>query len=188
MAVSAASKAAKKLIAEALKTLEGDWVLVGGALMLVLGAGKRATQDIDLVALDEGAGASQQLRLFELAEKLGLPVEAVNSAAGYFLRKIRGYRAGLELMAEGKRVRIYRPNPALYLKLKAARLTESDLQDCLSMLEWARRKAPAELERCLPDLDRFSRSLEAGTDARGARLRVLVKAIHDLLASRPQSR
>ncbi len=131
------SAVVKKLVIGAGKSLSGDWVLVGGALLLYLGASERVTEDIDLVPAGEMAN-SDQLKLFGLAEELGLPVEAVNSAAGFFLKKIKGYRSALELLHEGPGARIFRPNATLYLRLKIPRMSESDLADCMAMLRWVR--------------------------------------------------
>jgi hypothetical protein len=45
---------------------------------------RRVTEDIDLV----GTRPDSRLRLMELAERLGLPIEAMNSAADFFVRRI----------------------------------------------------------------------------------------------------
>src|SRR5262245_47050514 len=50
----------------------------------------RVTEDLDLFGL---AGTqTQRLALMELALEAGLPVEAVNSTADFFVRRIAGWR------------------------------------------------------------------------------------------------
>ena len=74
----------------------------------------------------------------DLAVAHGLPVEAVNSSADYFVRRIDGWRDQLVPLVRGRRAVIYRPNPTLFLCLKASRLTEIDLADCLALLAHCR--------------------------------------------------
>lgn len=145
MAKSVSAQLTQKLVRRAGQKLTGEWVLVGGALLIFLGASHRATQDIDLVPA-AADGNPEQLKLFELAEELGLPVEAVNSAAGFFLQKIKGYRESLVLLHQGPSARIFRPSATLYLRLKIARLSESDLADCMAMLQWAAREGGEEVD------------------------------------------
>ncbi len=167
---------AKKLVAAAGEGLSGGWILVGGALLLYLGASARATQDIDLVPMGEMSNR-EQLKLFALAEGLGLPPEAVNSAAGYFLHKLKDFKSSLELLHEGSKARIFRPNATLYLRLKLSRLSESDLSDCLAMLKWAAAQGeviePKFIKEGLPKALR-----EASADPeRLARLEVLARSV-----------
>lgn len=120
----------KKFLRRAPQSLQGEWVLLGGALLPALGVETRVTTDIDLVPLSEVASNSKStLALMDLALSLELSVEAVNSAAGYFLSKIKDHKKDLVLLSEAKDWRLYRPNFSLYLRLKAARLSESDLMD-----------------------------------------------------------
>lgn len=49
MAKSISTPLTQKLVRRAGQKLTGEWVLVGGALLIFLGASHRATQDIDLV-------------------------------------------------------------------------------------------------------------------------------------------
>jgi hypothetical protein len=65
----------------------------------------------------------------ELAEKLGLSVETINQAAAFFVQKLEFSSADLPILKKSKKAVIYRPTFPLYLKLKASRLTESDLTD-----------------------------------------------------------
>jgi hypothetical protein len=115
------------------RSLVGDWVLVGGALVAVWLAPRRVTEDIDLIGLSE-TGA-ERMALMELAEREGLPIESVNSAADFFLFRIAGWRDELAPLRTGGRARILRPSPLLFLLLKIGRLSEQDLSDCEAALD-----------------------------------------------------
>jgi len=66
--------------------LSGDWLLVGGGLVSLWLKPRRVTEDVDMVAID-GSGADR-FALLGLAVDLGLPVEALNSAADFFVHRI----------------------------------------------------------------------------------------------------
>lgn len=80
----------------------------------------------------------ERLALMELAAEAGLPIEAVNSAADFFVRKIADWRDQLVELHRGPRATIFRPTPTLYLLLKLGRLTETDLDDCLALIAHCR--------------------------------------------------
>ena len=117
--------------------LEGEWLLVGGALAGVWFSPERMTEDVDLIGL-AGTNA-ERLALMDLANTLGLPIEAVNSAADYFVRKTPGWREELEVLRRTERLTILRPTPTFFVVLKLGRLTEQDLDDCLRLLDFAVR-------------------------------------------------
>lgn len=120
------------LVARACERLSGEWLLVGGSAAAVWFAPARTTEDIDLVGL---AGTQdERFALMELAAEASLPIEAVNSAAGYFVRRIDGWREQLVELARGPNATIYRPTATLFLLLKIGRLSETDLEDCLALL------------------------------------------------------
>lgn len=126
----------QELVHQAADRLEGEWVLLGGSLACLWLSSPRSTRDIDLVSI---RGSNQdRLSLMELAEELGLPIEAVNPAADFFLKRISDWRQQLELLLQGRRATIYRPNATLFLLLKLERLSESDLHDCLFLLDHVR--------------------------------------------------
>jgi hypothetical protein len=116
--------------------LAGEWLLVGGALVALWLESRRTTEDIDILGLQ--GTAEERWALMELAVELGLPVEAVNSAADFFVRRIEGWRDELEPFRHGARGRVYRPTVTLFLLLKLARLSEQDLADCLAAIGRAR--------------------------------------------------
>ncbi|OFZ79199.1 MAG: hypothetical protein A2603_04020 [Bdellovibrionales bacterium RIFOXYD1_FULL_55_31] len=130
-------KLLKKFLKTAGETLSGEWVLIGGTVLPALEQDIRVTLDIDLIALDDAAPA-QTIKLMEIAEALGLPVETINQAGSYYFRKLRGSREHLVLLIQGKHATIYRPDVTLFLRLKIPRLTEADLTDCLAFLKVAR--------------------------------------------------
>jgi len=132
-------KMMEKFLKEAGGVLEGRWVLIGGTLLLALEEAVRPTVDIDLVGLGKEE-LSQTLALMKLSEKLGLPVETINQAGSYFLHKIKNFEEKLIPLLKTKKCEILRPNLELYWELKVARLSERDLDDCLSYFDYVKRK------------------------------------------------
>jgi hypothetical protein len=114
--------------------LKGRWVLLGGTLLPLVGIDYRVTTDIDIVGLGT-LEQGQTLKLMEIAEHLGLPVESINQAAGYFLSKQESFENHLISLHRGKSAEILRPDLFLFLALKIGRLSESDLTDCLALLK-----------------------------------------------------
>ena len=127
-------KTYKTILSLSEKTLTGDWVILGGALLHLLGKNIRTTTDIDLVPISE-AGNSSLTQTFELAERAGLEIGVINSAALHFLSKIPNYRDELILLREWKSGKIFRPNLYLFVVLKIERFTESDFLDISAMIE-----------------------------------------------------
>ena len=134
--------------------LEGDWVVIGGMVLPLLGATHRVTLDIDIAGPDE-ATMSQTLVLMSIAEELGLPVEAINQAGAYFLHKIEGWQDHLVEVHRGPSARIHVPDPTLFILLKLQRLTEADLADCKEMLRLGQKRGlPIDQERLLEAVGR----------------------------------
>jgi predicted nucleotidyltransferase len=121
------------LIDRAKATLEGEWLLIGGALLALTVDERRTTEDIDLIAMSDSN--AQRQSLMKLADESGFPVESVNSAGDYFVRKIDGWRDELEVLETGANCVIFAPSPTLMLLLKIARLSEIDMEDCLSVVK-----------------------------------------------------
>ncbi len=112
--------------------LDGEWLVAGGSAAAVWFATDRTTEDVDMIGL---AGTqAERFALMELAAEAGLPIEAVNSAADFFVRKIPDWRDQLVPLVQ-RRATIYRPTATLFLLLKIERLTAIDLGDCLALLE-----------------------------------------------------
>ncbi len=124
----------ERLLQSAAEKLTGDWILVGGAAAAVWFAPGRTTEDLALIG-PHGTNA-ELLLLMEIAESHGLPVETINPATGFYLRRIIGWDREVVLLREG-RASIYRPNATLFLLLKLGRLGEKDLDDCMALLVWA---------------------------------------------------
>jgi len=114
--------------------LAGEWLLVGGAAAAMWFNVDRTTEDIDLLGLD--GTANERLSLMELASAENLPIESVNSAADFFVRRVVDWRDQLEVLLRGSAATIYRPNPTLFCLLKCTRLSESDLSDCLALIDF----------------------------------------------------
>ncbi len=127
-------KTGKKFLELASKELKGKWVVLGGTVMVLLGVKERFTVDIDLAG-PETATQADTLKLMAIAEKIGLPPEAINQAGAFFLYRIPKWQENLMPIIETKQFSLYRPNSFLFLQLKISRLSESDLSDCLNMLK-----------------------------------------------------
>lgn len=136
----------KKLMLQFLKLagerLKGDWTVIGGTVLPLLGLDDRVTVDIDIVG-PRSAGQSETLQLMEIAETLGLAVESINQAGAFFLRKIPDWKESLVLVHEGKGARLFRPNTTLFLELKVGRLDDVDLQDCLNTIRLSGKSVEA---------------------------------------------
>ncbi|MCP4129535.1 MAG: hypothetical protein GY754_00840 [bacterium] len=117
-----------KLYNDILENLQGDWLLVGGSLLHVLGIDNRETLDIDLVPINEVTN-KDQIAIMDIAAKNGFPPETINFAAEYFVKKQENWEKELILLAENKNARMYRPSKKLFRSLKEQRGSETDLHD-----------------------------------------------------------
>jgi hypothetical protein len=122
----------RTFVALAGERLEGDWLLIGGAAAAAWFSPERVTEDIDMIGM-EGTQA-QRFALMELAAEALMPIEAVNSAADFFVRRIDDWRDHLEVLHRGSKATIYRPDATLFVLLKLARLSEVDLGDCVALI------------------------------------------------------
>ncbi|RME26000.1 MAG: hypothetical protein D6806_06915 [Deltaproteobacteria bacterium] len=159
--------------------LRGDWVLMGGTVLALLGIGHRVTVDIDIAGPDD-SGNEDLFVLMSLAHRLGLPVETINQAGAFFLRQINRWRDDIVLLHQGKTASIWRPAATLFVLLKLERFTEADLSDCLQMLQYATAHGePVDVRR----LSRAARAVmrRKGTSERKReRLERLVDALKKL--------
>jgi hypothetical protein len=128
------TKISKKFLELAAKELKGDWVVMGGTVMVLMGVNERFTVDIDLAG-PKTATQADTLKLMTIAEKIGLAPEAINQAGAFFLNRIPRWEDNLVPILQTKHFSLSRPNSFLFLQLKIARLSESDLGDCLNMLK-----------------------------------------------------
>ncbi|MBU6153099.1 MAG: hypothetical protein KGP28_02245 [Bdellovibrionales bacterium] len=129
------SRTLKKFIDIAAERLSGEWVVIGGTVLPILGIDHRVTLDIDFIRIHEKEGNADSLILMEIAEQMGLPVEAVNQAGAYFFSKVDHADDHLVILRKGGGCTIYRPDVWLYIALKLGRFTETDLGDCLVMIK-----------------------------------------------------
>ena len=127
-----------RFVTLAVERLEGDWVVLGGTVLPLLGIEHRVTLDID-VAGPQTAGNRDLLTLMGIADELGLPVETINQAATFFLHRVPDWANLLVPVQTGAKARVLRPNATLFMLLKLERLSEADLSDCLQMLGFAKR-------------------------------------------------
>jgi hypothetical protein len=139
---------------------EGDWLLVGGGAVAVWLSERRVTQDVDLVPFDPSPEA--RYRLLDLAYDLGLPIEAVNSAADFFVRRIPDWREMTIPWVSGRRGAVFRPSATLLVLTKLRRASERDVADCLAALA----AAPEEVDR-----ERLLAALDAAPEGSDAVMR-----------------
>lgn len=156
----------QKFLAEACRELSGSWILMGGALIPALGLNHRQTVDVDFVAFDKSDNEAR-LGLFKLCERLGLGPEAINPAGEFFLKSIPGWQAQLVKLTESNKVTIYRPKFSLFIKLKLARGTESDVADLLAFVDIAKMsrqealEASASIDANHPEANKLKSKIEA---------------------------
>jgi hypothetical protein len=152
--------------------LDGEWLLIGGALVALWAEPRRVTEDIDVVGMR--GTPDERYALMNLAIELGLPIEVVNSAADFFVRRIPGWRDEVEVLQAGARSTVYRPTPTLFVILKLGRLSEQDLADCEAVL----RQAPeggVKLDRCRAALAALPTTEDAALVTRRAALDALLR-------------
>jgi hypothetical protein len=112
------------------------------------------------------------MALLGLAADLGLPVEALNSAADFFVERIPGWLDEIAVLRKGRRGTIYRPSPTLFLLLKIRRLSEEDLRDCSALLDKAARESlPVDAGRVAREIDALPAAEDEGVRGRRDRLR-----------------
>lgn len=129
--------------------LEGKWLVIGGTVLPMMGYEVRPTMDIDFVCLEQDSSNEQQLQLMQVAEDLELPVETINSAGAFFVKKLGDISGHVVELAKGKAATIYRPDAWLFFKLKLSRLSENDLADCLAFAEHCRGEVSKEKKSLL---------------------------------------
>jgi hypothetical protein len=130
------AKTLKILLKKVGDELNGEWVLIGGTVLPALGIDYRATVDVDLIPIHNNDNEAL-LELMNLADSMNLPIESINSAGTFFLKKQTHFEKNLVLLHKGKKGKIFRPDFLLYLKLKIARLSEQDLSDITEMLKFS---------------------------------------------------
>jgi hypothetical protein len=150
--------------------LVGDWLLIGGAAAAAWFAPVRTTEDIDLIGL--GGSQAERLALMELAESAAIPIEAVNTAADFFLRRVDDWRDHLVPLHRGKNATIYRPTATLFILLKLHRLSAVDLDDCLALVQHCEESGEAiDRLRVHARIDALPYTDDAALGDRRARLR-----------------
>jgi hypothetical protein len=171
----------KKFLKRAGDELTGDWLLIGGTILPLMGVDYRSTTDIDLIPLGKREHNSALLNLMQLTEKLGLPIDTINSAGFYFLEKISNYSQQMVVLRRGKTATIFRPNINLFLRLKMGRLTESDLSDCLQFMKIA-SKLKESIDPLIPKLIEVELRIHAMNKEKLQRLTELQRAVSKQLS------
>ncbi len=92
-------------------------------------------------------------------------------AAEFFVNRIPDWREHVEPFRSGAAGRVLRPSPTLFLLLKLARLSDTDLADCVALLDRVRAEGLAlDTARVLAALRVLPRSEDAALVARRAAL------------------
>jgi hypothetical protein len=157
--------------------LPGDWIIIGGTVLPLVGIHYRTTLDIDVAGPDPQT-ASQTIGLMNLAEELGLPVEAINQAGAFFLYRMTDWREHLIEVCSGAAGRVLRPDATLFVRLKLGRMSETDLVDCLAFVEYSRSgNEPIDTSALLGTIEQMRAHDE--NPGRIARLRVLEAKLQD---------
>jgi hypothetical protein len=125
----------KKFLKLVTEKLSGEFLVVGGAVLPLLGYHQRATVDIDFIGLGKNERA-QSLEIMRIASSLQLPPEAINSAAAIFIEQVKYTKADLIVLSKGPKATIFRPSTLFYMRLKFARMSESDFDDCKAWLQF----------------------------------------------------
>jgi hypothetical protein len=172
------SKIIKIFIQKALDELEGNWVIIGGTVLTLLGIEDRVTVDIDMISLSPKNSNEKTLKLMEIAELIGLPVETINQSGEYYLHKIPDFKKELVLFAESKKCKIYRPNAYLFFYLKISRLTETDCSDCSSFVKKNRIEVLKYKNKILKLINIFYKNANS---EKKKRLNALEKELIDLI-------
>jgi hypothetical protein len=150
--------------------LDGEWLLVGGSLVALWIDARRTTEDVDLVPVRGGNDA--RMALLGLAADLKLPVEALNSAADFFVERIPRWTDEIAILRKGSRGTVYRPSPTLFVLLKIRRLSEEDLADCVAMLDKAAKESlPFDAVRVVREMDSLPAPEDKGVRGRRDLLR-----------------
>ena len=159
----------RAIVHEIGERLEGDWLLIGGGLVALWIEPGRMTEDLDIVGMT--GCEDPRFALLQLAEDLGLPVETLNSAADFFVRRIDGWEREVELLHSGSVGRVFRPSATLFLLLKLGRLSAQDLSDCVALLQKVGAESlPLDRARVLAALDGLGTTDDESLSGRRERL------------------
>ena len=152
------SKQYSEFLKSVVNDLEGDWLVIGGALLAIIQTESRATVDIDLCPIGE-MNNELRLSLMTVAQNAGLTIESINPAADFFLKQIPNWKSAIVLFLKGSKGSLYRPSFELYIKLKIERLSETDILDCILYYEWnIKNNLPIDTEEIFKLIDQKLRS------------------------------
>jgi hypothetical protein len=153
------------------KSLRGEWLIVGGTVLPLLGVPHRHTVDIDIVPFFD-ATMDDTLKLMSIAEEIGLSIDTINLAATFFVRQIPDWKKRCLEVHKGRHCQIFVPNLNLFLELKLNRLTESDFDDCLQYIRHFEAEAKAQARICLKIIAKKLTSLQGNKLDRLQRLKL----------------
>jgi hypothetical protein len=156
----------------------GDVDVVAGHFLFAEEAGRVGAAELSVHVLVGEVSLTLDLVVLAIgARDLGLPVEALNSAADFFVHRIPDWRRQIEPFRTGKSGRVFRPSPTLFLILKLRRLSTRDLDDCLELLRRCRRDAlVVDTRRVHAELATLAPADEAALSGRRRRLSAALEA------------
>ncbi len=155
--------------------LEGEWIVIGSAVLIAFKSRTRFTEDIDFVNLNF---KNDSMPIWEIAQELGLNIEQINQAGGFFLSKIPNFRQDCIVYLKSKNLTIYLPNAYLYFQLKLARFSDTDTQDCIEYLKLAPNVDTIDSNRMWIIIDE-SRGSKRNKDRLRAELRLAKDSRHE---------
>jgi hypothetical protein len=129
------TKLMEMFLEKAVGKLSGEWIVIGGTVLPLMGIDHRVTVDIDIINLSFESSNNDSLKLMNIAQELKLPIESINQAGAYYLSKIENVNEHLVILRQSKKCKIYRPDAYLFIRLKIERFSETDLSDCLTFIK-----------------------------------------------------
>lgn len=154
----------------------GEWLIFGGSSLYLLGIDSRGTIDVDIASFQISTN-EDTLKLMTIAESLNLPVETINQAGSFFLNKIENWQSRCQLFKKGKIGKVYIPSLDLYIGLKASRMSESDLSDCIAYLNWSEnKKVQIDLD---PTIETLRKIILSANPEQKKRIQILVERLLD---------
>jgi len=124
------------LLDEICSKLGGNWLLTGGALVLLEFDDKREAHNVDLVPIDPKEGVmALQRKIDSLSQPLGFTPAGVRAVATGYLNEVPDWRRYVVELNQGPSGRLLRPDLTLFTYLKLRRGTVKDISDLKSAIK-----------------------------------------------------
>ena len=101
----------------------------------------RGTHDLDLIPIPIGLSPEKRTQMILEMKKIGLSPEQLNSAADFFIGRVKDWEKNILIVRQFSGGKIYRPNLTLFSFLKFSRGTPIDLDDIRAAeRKWGRKE------------------------------------------------